>query len=70
MYFVNIKEDIKIIIKEKEKMKFIHTADLHLGYKFSSEYSSDTSTLLSDNQKKVLTNIINLGNENKIDAIA
>lgn len=50
-------------------MKFIHTADLHLGYKFSSEYSEDTLNILKSNQKKVLSNIIDLGNDKKIDAL-
>lgn len=50
-------------------MKFIHTADLHLGYKFSSSYSPDTLKVLKDNQKKVLSNIIDLGNQKEIDAL-
>lgn len=50
-------------------MKFIHTADLHLGYKYSSEYSNDTLEILYSNQKKVLSNIIDLGNDKKIDAL-
>lgn len=50
-------------------MKFIHTADLHLGYKFSSEYSDKTINFLCENQKKVLSNIIDLGIEKKIDAL-
>lgn len=50
-------------------MKFIHTADLHLGYKFSSEYSEKTLKILCENQRKVFSNIINLGTEKQIDAL-
>ncbi len=50
-------------------MKFIHTADLHLGYKFSSEYSDSTLALLKDNQKRVLSDIIDLGIKKGIDAL-
>ena len=50
-------------------MKFIHTADLHLGYKFSSSYSPETLEILKNNQKKMLSNIIDLGNQKEIDAL-
>lgn len=50
-------------------MKFIHTADLHLGYKFSSSYSAETLEVLKNNQKKMLGNIIDLGNQKNIDAL-
>ncbi len=50
-------------------MKFIHTADLHLGYKFSSSYSPETLENLKNNQKKMLSNIIDLGNQKEIGAL-
>ena len=50
-------------------MKFIHTADLHLGYKISSEYSENTFSVLEDNQKKTLSSIIDTGTEERIDAL-
>ncbi|MBE7020459.1 MAG: DNA repair exonuclease [Ruminococcaceae bacterium] len=50
-------------------MKFIHTADLHLGYKFSSEYSESTLSFLKENQRKTFSDIIDMGIHNKIDAL-
>ena len=50
-------------------MRFIHTADLHLGYKYSSSFSDDTALSLNENHKKVLSNIIDLGLNKKIDAL-
>lgn len=50
-------------------MKFIHTADLHLGYKYSSEYSEETLLYLKENQNKMLSNIIDAGNKRQIDAL-
>ena len=50
-------------------MKFIHTADLHLGYKFSSEYSGSTLDFLKENQKKTFSDIIDLGIKKEIDAL-
>ena len=50
-------------------MKFIHTGDLHLGYKYSSAFSSDTLSKLMENQKKLLSNIIDLSIEKCVDAI-
>lgn len=50
-------------------MKFIHTADLHLGYKYSSSFSKDIIEKLTENQKKVFSDIINLANEKNIDAL-
>ncbi len=50
-------------------MKFIHTGDLHLGYKFSSSYREETLKILKENQKKALKDIINLANDKKADYI-
>ena len=55
--------------EEKKNMKFIHTGDLHLGYKYSSSFSSDTLNKLMENQKKVLSNIIDLSIEKSVDAL-
>jgi DNA repair exonuclease SbcCD nuclease subunit len=50
-------------------MKFIHTGDLHLGYKFSSSYSEETLKILKENQKKLIKDIITLANDKKVDYI-
>ena len=50
-------------------MKFIHTADLHLGYKFSSQFPLETLEFLKENQKKILSDIIDLGIKKEIDAL-
>lgn len=50
-------------------MKFIHTADLHLGYGYSSSFSPELNERLKNDRKKVLSNIIDLSLKKNVDAI-
>lgn len=50
-------------------MKFLHTADLHLGQKLSSEFSKEVKERLELDEKSLLSNIINCAEENNIPYI-
>ncbi len=50
-------------------MRFIHTADLHLGMKYSSEYPENVRQKLKEDEKTLLLKILSLAEENNISRI-
>ena len=50
-------------------MKFIHTADLHLGYGYSSSFSPELNERLKEDRKRVLSDIIDISITKNVDAI-
>ncbi len=50
-------------------MKFIHTGDLHLGMKTSSEYNNKVKERLAEDEKQLLSSIISYANEKNIPYI-
>lgn len=50
-------------------MKFLHTGDLHLGRKLSSEFSPELKERIRSDERNLLLNIILYANENEIPYI-
>ena len=50
-------------------MKFLHTADLHLGMKYSTEYPEALRKKLREDEKNIILRIINLASEKSIPYI-
>lgn len=55
--------------KDVKKLRFLHTADLHIGLKYSSGIKEETRKLLFENQLKVLKNIVDISIERKADVL-
>lgn len=50
-------------------MKFLHTADWHLGIKYSSEYPEKLRVRLREDEKSLVLKILNLATESRITRI-